>query len=748
MGVITMKDRYTETHIGTYRYQCNKNTEYGFSLVRQNGKYESLASFKDLPSFMKLKKNGRKWIHTKTYAPIMDRIVLDIDSEDLEKAFKVTKSLMQEFQDYQDNINIYFSGSKGFHLEILTDELDIIDTTADKPMNSCIKYAEFLNYFNNEFNEVDESLKDIGTRVFRKHHTKHEKTGNYKILIDVNASLDEILAHSKKNKDMLNPKTAIMDKDTALLLLNTYSKPLEIETKETTKKVTFDDLMSDIEYREQVDDSIYPIIFNELKCNLHHRIGLLGSALNGYVNAKELETIYNILCKTTDIEQSDNAKGSFIDAYNDDNIPCNMGGLLNEYKNENLDLSNFYKLSDYLKSKIENKNYEAFNILFEKYNYDWFNMLESELYDYVNNTSNIFKGIINSLSALYGYGSRFVVINGGAEVGKSEYINTIKKLMPKFKNLGSSTPASIRRANEHEFNKKIAYIGDKGLKGKSQASKDEFEGIYEVFGGLITDKEFIRDVIDGGQKTECRLKSDGICVFYTEPYTNLRVYGAGDQYTTRSTFITINPVEDGLSVFLEDETAINGFYNIHKNYIRQILKNPIKLKISDEVKTKIYYASRESLRTAKYLLGLFKAYCQYLQLGNPLTTDVEDFLNVFKPQFEISQIEFLVYEKLYNNLNVLKSDDLEYKIADDGGILYKDMLNQIKDRKSKSFFTVQQFKTYFKSDFKRNKNLKDTIDQMADILHNLYNAGLIEKIEYHYNNQEVYYIPYNIEMSN
>ena len=58
----------------------------------------------------------------------------------------------------------------------------------------------------------------------------------------------------------------------------------------------------------------------------------------------------------------------------------------------------------------------------------------------------------------------------------------------------------------------------------------------------------------GDKLMEFNLKSDGICVFYTEPYTNLQIFGAGDQYTTRSTFITVNPVEDGLSVFLQDNS--------------------------------------------------------------------------------------------------------------------------------------------------------------------------------------------------
>ena len=41
-------------------------------------------------------------------------------------------------------------------------------------------------------------------------------------------------------------------------------------------------------------------------------------------------------------------------------------------------------------------------------------------------------------------------------------------------------------------------------------------------------------------------------------------------------------------------------------------------------------------------------------------------------------------------------------------ILYDDLLKTRTNRKSKSFFTAKQIKTYFKNDFKMNKNLKDT----------------------------------------
>ena len=125
-----IKKGYEKTHLNTYRYKCKK-TSKGFP-ISTLGNYESLLSFKNLPPFAELQKTGRKWKHTKNYEPVMDRIVLDIDCEDgLEKAHSIAKIILQDFEDIKDCINVYFSGSKGFHIEILTAELDIIDTTVE-----------------------------------------------------------------------------------------------------------------------------------------------------------------------------------------------------------------------------------------------------------------------------------------------------------------------------------------------------------------------------------------------------------------------------------------------------------------------------------------------------------------------------------------------------------------------------------------------------------------------------------------
>lgn len=745
--MVLKTNEYKITHIKTERYYCNQK----YNLAKK-GNYESLISFKKLPPFSKLKKNGRKWKYTKTYQPIMDRLILDVDcDENLQQAYEVTQLIMQDLNEYTNSINVYFSGSKGFHIEILTDELNIIDIKAESAKESCIKYAEFLNYFNDKYNEVDTSLKDVGSRIIRVHHSKHEKTGNYKILIDINASLEDILTNSKENKDMTEPAETYLSQDTAFKLLSTYNKPID----DTKKELSIDDFG----FKAETDENIYTDVFNDLNTNIHDKILLIGAGLNGYVTKSELESIYVHLDKTTNISDSNNAKKSFINAYEQDRKPCSLGALYNHYDKHDIDKTNFFILSDYLNSKVEKNSYDEFIELMELYEYDWFKLFEDKLYDFKNNSENVFFGVIHSLSALIGvgheYSSRIIILNGGSGVGKSKYIKTLVLLNPKgvFINLGSSTPASIRRSEEQTFNKKIVDLGDKGLKGDDD---EEFKGLMEVFANLVTEGVYIRDVVDGKDINKCRLESEGTLVFMSAPFTNLRKHGAGDQYITRSSTVTINPLEyeegfeifDGIDINEIYKSDNNPFHNLHRNYMQYILKNPLRIEINRNIKRKLYDASNGGVRTAKYMLGLFNAYCQYLRINDPDNEDAEAFLEVFK-QNTVTPIERMIYEKLYKNLFVLTPDEAEYKITSDGEISNHDyLLTQNKNRKERCFFTAKQIKTYFKNDFKRNKNLKDTIDKIPEILNNLYNASLIERIEWQYNNQNVYYIPYNQNMEN
>ena len=182
-------------------------------------------------------------------------------------------------------------------------------------------------------------------------------------------------------------------------------------------------------------------------------------------------------------------------------------------------------------------------------------------------------------------------------------------------------------------------------------------------------------------------------------------------------------------------------------YVLNECKSSIELNISTDIKKELFKASKRSIRTAKYIWGLFKAYCQYLQIANPSDDDADSFLKIFGAISKISDIEFELYFKLYANLNKLTDEKLELKLDESGAVMRtKDLLTTTKERKKKSFFTAKQVKTYFKSDIEKNPNLKDTMDYISDMLTNLYNGGYLERLEWQYKNQNVYYLPYNEDM--
>ena len=730
--------------------KCNNNTINGnkrictnLTNIKMNGNYETMVSFKDLPPFKQLRKEGRKWNTIKNYSPVLERLILDIDNESLENALETTREIMQnELREYAPCINIYFSGNKGFHVEILTDELDIIDINAESAGDSCIPYKEFLNYFNNKYQDVDTKIHDAGARIIRKPNTKHEKSGKYKILINVNASLENVLNHAKQNKDMVEPCKSHLTNEQARNLLDIYNLPVETGTNIKELPIT------------PISNTVYSDVFNALLKTGYHRheiIGRLGASLNGYLSLEELEAVYQELVENTSIEDSINSHNSLIDAFENDSQPCNMGQLRNLYTDGDLDKSipliTFNALSDYLKDKVNKQSYNNFTSKLKEYNNNWYKLLETELWDYVDNTENIFKGIIHGLGAILGEMRRLLIINGGSEVGKSEFQEKLSELLPNYIYVGSSTPASLQRKTDpYYFNHKIVGLSDKGLESVSDNSKQEIYGLWALFGQLVTDKKFIREIVDGSDVKEFKQFVEGFLLLYTQPYTNINGFKIGEQLKTRSTYITINPVKNGLDVILKKERyGTNKFYELHRQYIEYIIENPLRINITEKLITELYNSCNGSMRTYYYLSPLFKSYCQYLQIPNPTTEDMKEFLTIFKTNKSVTDIEFMVYSKLYKHLLPVKPDEAT-KLLTSWGVDTDYMLKSRNTRKSSSLFTSTKIKTIFRTDFIMNKNLKDIIDSIPEILDVLWKNGYLERLDHKYNNENVYYLPYNPDM--
>lgn len=122
---------------------------------------------------------------------VTDRIVFDFDSaDDIEAAYNDTISLVQKLIEYtpENTIRTYFSGSKGFHVEVHLGTLITLD-----------QFKKIVLPIGAEYKTFDTSIKDHA-RVFRYPLTKHNKTKAYKIPLIVDdlkeKSLEEIIAAS------------------------------------------------------------------------------------------------------------------------------------------------------------------------------------------------------------------------------------------------------------------------------------------------------------------------------------------------------------------------------------------------------------------------------------------------------------------------------------------------------------------------------------------------------------------------
>jgi hypothetical protein len=128
-----------------------------------------------------------------------DFIPFDFDSEEnLPSVYadvqRLILFLLNEYQVYPEQIRLYFSGNKGFHVLLLSPEMAQIseEKKHDTPALTkaiAITLAKGLKTF-------DTVIYDR-TRLFRLPNTKHSASGLYKIPVSPNATLPEILELAK-----------------------------------------------------------------------------------------------------------------------------------------------------------------------------------------------------------------------------------------------------------------------------------------------------------------------------------------------------------------------------------------------------------------------------------------------------------------------------------------------------------------------------------------------------------------------
>lgn len=151
---------------------------------------------------------------------------IDIDSNDLEKSQKVCREILglfeTEFDVILDSIRIYFSGSKGFHLEVPITLFGDIAPSQDFAKRFKRIAVEF------GFREIDTKIYHLNA-LWRLENTINSKSGLYKIPLTVNEirkfDINQIKELAKTTRsDFIYPDNSEWDKNTSLCSLLEQSK--------------------------------------------------------------------------------------------------------------------------------------------------------------------------------------------------------------------------------------------------------------------------------------------------------------------------------------------------------------------------------------------------------------------------------------------------------------------------------------------------------------------------------------------
>jgi len=178
---------------------------------------------------------------TKEYKGIhkTDYITFDVDCKDsLDDAHVETVKLVQHLQHNWevsvDYMRFYFSGFKGFHLQIPIEVIGSIE-----PINDfCIVYRAFIDELTEGFIHVDKSIYNLN-RIFRIENTINEKSGLYKIpltykqLMTTSSSEIQELACSVQEASFLAP-----DEIPVVPILSDLFKSLELKRIKINKEKT------------------------------------------------------------------------------------------------------------------------------------------------------------------------------------------------------------------------------------------------------------------------------------------------------------------------------------------------------------------------------------------------------------------------------------------------------------------------------------------------------------------------------
>jgi len=175
-----------------------------------------------------------------------DKLIFDLDCENLDQAQADAKELLHRLDSAgikpEESVRIYFSGGKGFHIEVPVAK----EFEPDELKSICSNIAVGLETFDPKVYNTN--------RIFRLENTRHQKSGLYKIELEpydlTTMNMDQIKAKAKTPGKMSFAATPVKD----LTFLTKFKNPVVPKPRQVT--VNTDD--GGIQGMDEVDFTTCP----------------------------------------------------------------------------------------------------------------------------------------------------------------------------------------------------------------------------------------------------------------------------------------------------------------------------------------------------------------------------------------------------------------------------------------------------------------------------------------------------------
>jgi KaiC/GvpD/RAD55 family RecA-like ATPase len=162
-----------------------------------------------------------------------NHLIFDLDSEDLNKsledALTLVNRLLDTYKFNQDSISVFFSGGKGFHIQVKVSDV----LTNDQLKSICSHIAKGLDTFDPKIYNK--------TRLIRMVSSKHEKTGLYKVELPlskflVEGSVDDFKEYARTPQDVFEHTPSFLSED--LLNLAPVNNLANIKVESLVQDIT------------------------------------------------------------------------------------------------------------------------------------------------------------------------------------------------------------------------------------------------------------------------------------------------------------------------------------------------------------------------------------------------------------------------------------------------------------------------------------------------------------------------------